>query len=138
MAYYSQTVLKAYIHRVVPSSVLHHCSDNCRAYYPWQSCSNMCGVIVICMAAVMSINWDEWRCWNSRSTPPLISEPSKNHNELRLLVMFWIIKSSIKTDYLIGKERLNTVEKEKACCSDDDFEPLIKKAKLQPKEDIPD
>ena len=70
------------IYTVPSPSPTHSCRGECRAYYTCQSCSHMCGIIVICMAAVMSLNWDSWSSWkNCRSTPPIISEPSKNHKE---------------------------------------------------------
>ena len=62
------------VHNVPPASPTHSYMAKCRAYYPWQSCSYMCGVIVICMTAVMSLNWDSWASWDCRSTPPIISK----------------------------------------------------------------
>ena len=40
--------------RVVRPHSYHTCTAICKGYYPWQSCSNMCGVIVMCMAAIIS------------------------------------------------------------------------------------
>ena len=121
----------------VPSpSPTHSCRGECRAYYPCQSCSHMCGIIVICMAAVMSLNWDSWSSWNYRSTPPIISEPSQNHKELRIIVMTWIIDDSIQTSYFMehqmpSNQKLAITTED----SDDDFEPPCKRAKLQVQQD---
>ena len=33
-------------------------SDSCKLFYPLQSCSNVCGVIVVCMVAVLCDHWE--------------------------------------------------------------------------------
>ena len=123
--------------RVVRPHSNHTCTAICKGYYPWQSCSNMCGVIVMCMAAIISHHWDFWTSWDCNSILPLLSYPSKYHKELRLIVIFWLINEHIDTRiFLDSKEqplpsiqkRINTI-----IDSDDDFEPPCKKAKLQPK-----
>ena len=59
-------------------------------FYPLQSCSNACGVIVVCMAAVLSDHWTLWLSCDSKHlvekvhVPPLLSNPSMNCKQLRL------------------------------------------------------
>ena len=124
------------VHNVPPASPTHCYMTKCRAYYPWQPCSYMCGVIVICMTAVMSLNWDSRASWDCRSTPPIISDPSKNHKELRPIVMSWIIDESIQTSYFMEK-KMPSSQKWAIIVndSDDDFEPPSKKVKLQLREE---
>ena len=124
------------VHNVPPASPTHCYMAKCRAHYPWQSCSYMCGVIIICMTAVMSLNWDSWASWDCRSTPPIISDPSKNHKELRLIVMSWIIDESIQTSYFMEKKMPSSQKLAITVNdSDDDFEPPSKKVKLQLREE---
>ena len=33
-------------------------SDSCKLFYPLQSCSNVCGVIVVCMVAILCDHWE--------------------------------------------------------------------------------
>ena len=96
----------------------------------------MCGIIVLCMTAVMGLNWDSWECWNCKSTPPIFSEPSINHKELRLLVISWIINDYVDTSYYMV-EGMHNMSQQTASESSDDFEPLSKKVKLEVIEDIP-
>ena len=43
-------------------------------FYPTQTCSNIiCGVIVLCMAAIMCC---DWQSWNDSTAPKCVSKPS--------------------------------------------------------------
>ena len=84
----------------------------------------------------MGLNWDSWECWNCKSTPPIISKPSINHKELRLIVISWIINDYVDTSYFMV-EGMHNMSQQAASESSDDFEPLSKKVKLEVLEDIP-
>lgn len=64
-------------------------------FYPRQTCSNMCGIIVVCMSAILCECWSSWLKWNTTTSVPLISKPSNYSKELRLIVMSWIMKNSL-------------------------------------------
>ncbi len=44
-------------------------------FYPNQTCSNVCGVIVICVAAVMCCNWNTWDSWKEKTPPLCLASP---------------------------------------------------------------
>lgn len=56
------------------SDVSNH--KGCEPFYPLQTYSNMCGVIVVCMSAILCESWDSWVTWNNETEVPLISKPS--------------------------------------------------------------
>ena len=39
-------------------------SDSCKLFYTLQSCSNVCGVIVVCMVAILCDHWNSWLTWD--------------------------------------------------------------------------
>jgi hypothetical protein len=64
-------------------------SESGRWFYPLQTCSDVCGVIVVCMCAVLCDHWDLWlTCGNEMEAVhvPLLSKPSINSRQLRLIV----------------------------------------------------
>ena len=50
-------------------------------FYPTQTCSNICGVIVLCMAAIMCCDWQSWQSWNDSKAPKCLSKPSLYSND---------------------------------------------------------
>ena len=78
------------------------CSESCQLFYPLQSCSHVCGVIVVCMAAVLCDHWDMWlRCGNQIGEIPLLSNPSTSSMQLRLIVLSWIVDNNLTTTNLV-------------------------------------
>ena len=69
--------------------------QGCEPFYPLQTCSNMCGVIVVCMSGILSESWDSWVKWKEL---PLISKPSIYKKQLRITVISWIICNDITTE----------------------------------------
>ena len=58
-------------------------SASCKWFYPLQSCPNVCGVIVVCMGAVLCDHWNSWLTWgNEIIEVPLLSNPSMNSRQL--------------------------------------------------------
>ena len=70
---------------------------NLYQFYPTQACFNVCGVIVLCMAAIMCCNWQTWH----RMPPQCLAKPSMYSAQLRLSVISWIIEGKINTDIII-------------------------------------
>ena len=42
-------------------------------FYPIQSCSNVCGIIVVCMAAALCDQWNSWLTRNNQMDTSLLS-----------------------------------------------------------------
>ena len=64
-------------------------------FYPVQSCSHMCGVIVMCMSVIMCEAWDDWYTWNENKAPAILHNPSEYSRHLRLKVISWLVKDSV-------------------------------------------
>ena len=99
------------------------CSDSCKLFYPLQSCSNVCGVVVACMGAVLSEHWSSWLTWSHQIEVPLLSNPSVNSRPLRLIVMSWIVNNSVNTHYLVPEKLIrhtctaNSMKMDTSCSS---------------------
>ena len=79
-------------------------SDSGRWFYPLQTCSDVCGVIVVCMCVVVCDHWDLWLACGSKMETlhvPLLSKPSMNSMQLRLIVMSWIVNDSANISNLV-------------------------------------
>ena len=79
-------------------------SNSCERFYPKQSCSNVCGVVVICMVGVLCDKWDLWLTWNNQTLVPLLSNPTMNSRQLRLIAMSWIVNNSLSTHYFVSSK----------------------------------
>ena len=76
--------------------------DSSAWFYPLQTCSDVCGVIVVCMCAVLSDHWDLWlTCEMEALNIPFLSKPSVNSMQLRAIVMSWIVNDSANTSNLV-------------------------------------
>ena len=80
-------------------------SDPNKLLYPLQTCSDMCGVIVVCMCAVLCDHWNLW-CENKVYTP-LLQYPSTNSMQLRLMALSWIVNDGVDTCNLVQKMTTN-------------------------------
>lgn len=76
-------------------------SDLHTQFYPVQSCSNVCGIIVVCMAGLLCDQWESWLAWDCQTYVPLLSNPTVNSRQLRLTAMSWIIENKINTNNLL-------------------------------------
>ena len=80
-------------------------SASCKWFYPLQSCPNVCGVIVVCMGALLCDHWNSWLTWgNEIIEVPLLSNPSMNSRQLRLIVISWIVNKSVNTGVFIPEK----------------------------------
>ena len=88
---------------------------SCKWFYPLQSCSNACGVIVVCTAAVLCDHWNLWLSCDSQHLVekvhvPLLSNPSVNSKQLRLIVMSWLVNNSVTTCHLLQEKHLSVIK----------------------------
>ncbi len=79
---------------------IYHCNNSnsvktLSKFYPSQTCSNMCGVIEVCMVGVFCELWEEWVTWNGDVQIPLLTNPSINNLQLRSIAMSWILDETI-------------------------------------------
>lgn len=81
-----------------------------KLFYLRQTSSNMCGVIVLCMAAVMSCEWDQWLEWNADNVPVCLQLPSEHSKHLRLNVILWLIEDRVDLSSI-------TKHKQVSCCT---------------------
>ena len=72
-------------------------------FYPIQSCSNVCGIIVVCMAAALCDQWNSWLTRNNQMDISLLSSPTINSTQLRLIVLSWIVNNQINVHDLVHK-----------------------------------
>ena len=79
-------------HKIVS---INGCNSTSEQFYPRQTCSNMCGVILLCMAGVMCCAWDKWLTWNCDNAPQYLLRPSYYCNILRLNVISWIVEDKV-------------------------------------------
>ena len=79
-------------------------SDSGTWFYPLQICSDVYGVIVVCKCAVLCDCWDLWlTCGGEMETVqvPLLSKPSINSMQLRLIQISWIVNDCAITRNLV-------------------------------------
>ena len=67
----------------------------------------MCGVIVVCMCAVLCDHWNLWLTCGKDMETALLSKPSINSRQLRLIVMSWIVNDSVNTCNLVPTTKKN-------------------------------
>ena len=72
-------------------------------FYPIQSCSNVCGIIVVCMAAALCDQWNSWLIRNNQMDTSLLSGLTINGTQLRLIVLSWIVNNQINVHDLVHK-----------------------------------
>ena len=67
----------------------------------------MCGVIVVCMAVVICDNWELWRCGNRMREIPMLSNPSTNSMQLRLMALSWIVEDNATATHLDPQNKVS-------------------------------
>ena len=78
----------------------HMCSDHCKHFYPLQTCSNVCGIVVMCMVAMMAEDWEGWHEWNNTTAPKFLLNPTLYSNYLRINALSWVVMDKIDTGTL--------------------------------------
>ena len=69
--------------------------EQCTHFYPLQTCSNICGIIVMCMVNVMTESWEDWYKWTNLTAPEVLRNPSLHGTYLRINVLSWIVEDKI-------------------------------------------
>ena len=78
-----------------PCGGTHTCPEQGTSFYPLQTCSNVCGIIVMSMVAVMANSWEEWCKWTSLTAPEVLQNPSLHSTYLRINTLSWIVENKI-------------------------------------------
>ena len=93
-----------------PKSGAHHCGDTCASFYPLQTCSSICGVVVMVAAAIACHNLEFFQhistahSHTTKSFPPIFLEtPSRFSKYLRLVIASWIAGNAVNTEHVIPK-----------------------------------
>ena len=90
-----------------PMSGMHRCGESCADFYPLQTCSNICGIVVIVVAAIACYNYEFFQHistthGNTTTFPPVfLQTPTRFGKYLRLVVASWIACDSINVEYVI-------------------------------------
>ena len=81
-------------------------STSCKLFCPLQSCSHVCGVIVVCMAAVLCDYWEIWlSCGGKENGGRTITiQPI---NQQYAIVMSWIVNDNVTATHLIPQKNDN-------------------------------
>ncbi len=94
-----------------PMSGMHRCGESCADFYPLQICSNICGIVVIVVAAIAcyNVNYEFFQHistthGNTTTFPPVFLQTQTRFGKyLRLVVASWIACDSINVEYVIAQ-----------------------------------
>jgi len=79
------------------------CGDNCTKY-PYQTCSNVCGVVAVVMSSIFSLHPTLFKYLGQRSTENIpfnfLERPTKYNKYLRRVLMCWFASSFIDVRYV--------------------------------------
>ena len=106
------------IHQPCGDNHTHPVPVECTHFYPLQTCSNICGIIVMCMVAVMSESWDDWFMWTNVSAPKLLLNPSLNGKYLRINTLSWIVENKIDVATLRKEWKYPPTQTSSKCTND--------------------
>ena len=84
-----------------PCGSNHRHLDQCTHFYPLQTCSNICGIIVMCMVAILLRAGKVGSEWNNLTAPEFLQNPSLHGKYLRINTLSWV--SLAQPDSLSGK-----------------------------------
>ena len=77
--------------------------DCSKKFYPVQTCSSVCGLVVMCMGALLC---DYWKDWDKIRKVGWVLSPTQFSDELRVMIMQWILAERVETSNL-GIERIS-------------------------------
>lgn len=91
-----------------PKSGFHRCGGTCAQFYPLQTCSSICGIVVMVAAAIACHNLEFFQHISTahghatKSFPPVfLQTPSRFGKYLRLAVASWIAGNAVNTEHVI-------------------------------------
>lgn len=127
-------------HSVNSRTGTHDCNSACAQLYPFQTCSSICGIVVMVMSAIACQNLPLFKlmsttCIRQGNTnqPPHIylQKPSQFNAYLRRVIASWVAENAVSIEYVVPQsiqlplQSLNTpnMKKDVYQCGDEDQDP---------------
>lgn len=86
---------------ILSESGVHRCGENCSQFYPLQTCSSICGFIVMVITAIACLNPEYFhhltttgKQRNAHFPKLFFQTPTRFSKYFRLVVAFWVSKNS--------------------------------------------
>ena len=96
---------------ISPSTGCHICNQNCAQFYPLQTCSSICGIVVIIMAALACLRpvvFKHISMLHSNLTKRLpevfLRNPTVSSKYLRRVVVAWVAENKVNINYVLSPE----------------------------------
>lgn len=95
-----------YAHDPSSTSKGHQCLSSCSPLYPLQRCSNVCGVVVMIVAAIACLATDFFRELTKKmdrapQSSTFLTNPTKYSKYIRLVLMSWFAKHDILVSHVL-------------------------------------
>ena len=90
-------------------SGMHRCGATCAQLYPLQTCTNICGIVVMVVAAIACHNYEFFQHIstshsNATTFPPIfLQTPSRFGKYLRFVVASWLASNSVNLEYVVPR-----------------------------------
>ena len=127
-------------HSVNSRTGTHDCNSACALLYPFQTCSSVCGIVVMVMAAIACHNLPLFKlmsttCLNQGNTNQLphiyLQKPSQFNGYLRRVIASWVAENAVNIEYVVPQsvqlplQSVNTpnMKEDVSQSSDEDQEP---------------
>lgn len=88
----------------------HECNSACAQLYPFQTCSSICGIVVMVMAAIACHNLPLFKLMattcssqgNTNQSPHIyLQKPSQFNGYLRRVIASWVAENAVSIDYVV-------------------------------------
>ena len=94
----------------------------CATFYPFQTCSTVCGVVVVICAAIAAFDFPSFASLvtaenDQPSRLSYLRDPTKNSDFLRLVIIKWFMEGKVCLDDLLRIQSVNTLAED----DDDDI-----------------
>ena len=127
-------------HSVNSRTGSHDCNSECAQLYPFQTCSSICGIVVMVMAAIACHNLPLFKlmsttCQSQGDTNQLphiyLQKPSQFNGYLRRVIASWVAENAVSMEYLVPQSvqlplqsiSTHNVKKDVNQSSDEDQDP---------------
>ena len=90
-----------------PMSGNHRCGASCACFYPLQTCSNICGIVVMVVAAIACYNFEFFKHISTKHNnaaifpPVFLKTPTRFGKYLRLVVASWFACNAVILEYVV-------------------------------------
>lgn len=97
-------------HSVNLTTGTHDCKFECAQHYPFQTCSSICGIVVMVMAAIACHNFPLFKlmstsCISQGNTIQLphiyLQKPSQFNGYLRRVIASWVAENAVSIEYVV-------------------------------------